>query len=63
MLSRCLPDVLDGKQQRSKVPNLLSRMRMAGTIRNVGMQQGSYGGQLKTVGAKQDANRLAARIS
>ena len=39
LLGPYLPDILDSKQQRSKVTNLLTRMRTDGTIRNVGSQQ------------------------
>lgn len=39
LLGKYLPEALDPKQQRSKVTNLLTRMRMAGTIRNAGSQQ------------------------
>lgn len=34
-----LPEVLDAKQQRTKVTNLLGRMRKDGSIRNAGSQQ------------------------
>lgn len=39
LLSKYLPEVLDAKQQRTKVTNLLGRMRKDGTIRNAGTQQ------------------------
>ena len=39
LLGKYLPDVLDATQQRSKVTNLLSKMRRDGRIRNVGTQQ------------------------
>ncbi|NNN10226.1 MAG: transcriptional regulator [Acidimicrobiaceae bacterium] len=39
LLGKYLPEVLDSKQQRSKVTNLLSRMRTDGTIRNAGTKQ------------------------
>lgn len=39
LLGKYLPDTLDPKQQRSKVTNLLTRMRTEGTIRNAGSQQ------------------------
>ena len=39
LLSKYLPDALDAKQQRSKVTNLLSKMRRDGKIRNAGTQQ------------------------
>ncbi|KQM39437.1 RNA-binding domain-containing protein [Microbacterium sp. Leaf203] len=39
LLGKYLPDVLDATQQRSKVTNLLSKMRRDGRIRNAGTQQ------------------------
>lgn len=39
LLGKYLPDVLDATQQRSKVTNLLSKMRRDGRIHNVGTQQ------------------------
>ena len=36
LLSRCMPEDLDPKQQRATVTNLLSRMCMNGTIENTG---------------------------
>jgi ATP-dependent DNA helicase RecG len=39
LLGKYLPDVLDVTQQRSKVTNLLSKMRRDGRIHNVGTQQ------------------------
>lgn len=39
LLGKYLSAALDAKQQRSKVTNLLTRMRSAGTIRNAGTQQ------------------------
>lgn len=39
LLGKYLPDALDTKQQRSKVTNLLTRMRIEGTIRNAGTRQ------------------------
>lgn len=39
LLGKYLPDVLDAKQQRSKVTNLLTHMRKSGTIHNVGTRQ------------------------
>lgn len=39
LLGKYLPESLNAKQQRSKVTNLLSRMRMNGTIQNRGTQQ------------------------
>lgn len=39
LLGKYLPDVLDATQQRSKVTNLLSKMRRDGRIHNTGSQQ------------------------
>ena len=39
LLDRYLPESLNSKQRRSKVTNLLTRMRTDGTIHNVGTQQ------------------------
>lgn len=39
LLGKYLPEALDPKQQRSKVTNLLTKMRVSGTIHNVGTQQ------------------------
>ncbi|MFZ2510658.1 MAG: RNA-binding domain-containing protein [Gordonia sp. (in: high G+C Gram-positive bacteria)] len=39
LLGKYLPDLLDARQQRSKVTNLLTKMRTAGTIRNAGSRQ------------------------
>ena len=39
MLSKYLPELLDVTQRRSKVTNLLTRMRKEGTIYNAGTQQ------------------------